>query len=159
MAIYTASYIPVDKCHTLSEFLSVGRSANIISYTKLSFLENNYVVKNILDDYMFELKRSAVDVKLSDEEYTKYRFRPKLLSYDVYDSIEFFYVILKLNNMEDYLLDDEIITVLQNTLDALSLSAVTRFGFEKLIAVLQETLGESFSGQDPGGFLELPSEP
>lgn len=99
MAIYTASYIPVDKCHTLSEFLSVGRSANIISYTKLSFLENNYVVKNILDDYMFELKRSAVDVKLSDEEYTKYRFRPKLLSYDVYDSTEFFYVILKLNNM------------------------------------------------------------
>jgi hypothetical protein len=99
LAIYTASYIPVDKCHTLSEFLSVGRSANIISYTKLSFLENNYVVKNILDDYMFELKRSAVDVKLSDEEYTKYRFRPKLLSYDVYDSTEFFYVILKLNNM------------------------------------------------------------
>ena len=66
---------------------------------KISFLENNYVVKNILDDYMFELKRSAVDVKLSDEEYTKYRFRPKLLSYDVYDSTEFFYVILKLNNM------------------------------------------------------------
>jgi GTP-binding protein HflX len=46
---------------------------------------------------------------------------------------------------------------LANSLDALAVSAVTREGFPELIEEVQRKLQESFTGQDPGGFLDYPA--
>lgn len=45
---------------------------------------------------------------------------------------------------------------LSNSLEALSVSAVTREGFSELVLEIQNRLLESFIGQDPGRFLEFP---
>ena len=48
------------------------------------------------------------------------------------------------------------VKALQNTLGGLAVSATEREGFEELIAEVQKRLLESFRGQDPGRFTELP---
>ena len=93
------------KAHTLSEFLMALSSSTTITYPKLSFVEkrNNieYVVKNVLSDYIYELKQRAATVTLSTQEEIKYFYRPKLLASDLYGSTELYYVILLLNDMCD----------------------------------------------------------
>lgn len=85
--------------HTLSEFIEDGNKSSIITYTKLCFLEDNYVVKNILDDYLYELSYQALSIELSTDEFNKYKYRPKLLSSDVYGTTDLYYMLLKLNNL------------------------------------------------------------
>jgi hypothetical protein len=85
--------------HTLSEYISAGNKSSIITYTKLCFLENNYVVKNIIDDYLYELTYNAVSIELTTDEFNKYKYKPKLLSSDVYGCTDLYYLILKLNNL------------------------------------------------------------
>ncbi len=48
---------------------------------------------------------------------------------------------------------------LQASLEALAVSSQTRAGFPELITAVQQSLLESFSGRDPGRFLEFPSVP
>ena len=50
------------------------------------------------------------------------------------------------------------VNALTNSLNALAVSALTRIGLQELILRVQEELSLSFKGQDPGGFIELPSE-
>lgn len=89
--------------HTINQFITVGRSASNLTYTKLCLQETHdniqYVVKNILDDYVTELKALALKVKLSDKEKIHYQFNPKLMAYDVYGSTVFYPFILKVNDM------------------------------------------------------------
>lgn len=104
--------------HKLSEFISMGKQVNAISYTKLSFSELNgnirYPIKNVLDDYKYELKALSLKCTLSDKEYQKYRYNPKRLSYDIYGSTEYYYIILFLNdicNIKDF--DTKIVYMLK----------------------------------------------
>lgn len=91
--------------HTLSEFLSAMASSSVISYTKLSFIEKRdgieYTVKNVLSDYIYELKQRALVITLDEQQELKYFYRPKLLSSDTYGSTELYYAILLLNDMCD----------------------------------------------------------
>ena len=50
---------------------------------------------------MTEIKEVAVKVKLSTEEYLKYRYKPKLLCRDIYGNGEVYFVILLLNGRID----------------------------------------------------------
>lgn len=89
--------------YTLSDFIRVGRHAPTISYTDLSYRETHdnisYVVKNVLNDYLPELKGMAKKILLSDKEYEKYKYKPKLLSYDIYGTTEYYIYILMVNDM------------------------------------------------------------
>ena len=49
--------------------------------------------------YMPELKDIKIKVTLSNEEYFKYRFNPKLLSYDIYGTTELWFLILEANEL------------------------------------------------------------
>ena len=48
---------------------------------------------------MDEIMERTVDYEFSDLEYIKYRYKPKLLAYDIYDTTELFFVILAINGM------------------------------------------------------------
>ena len=57
------------------------------------------VVNLITDDYFDEFKKASVRVELTEDEILKYKYRPKLLSYDIYDNAELYYIILRLNDL------------------------------------------------------------
>lgn len=87
---------------TIQEFINSAPS-NSITYESTSFLEKfstlTLVSYNIFNDYLDEMLELSVSVTLSDEEYNRYVYRPKLLAYDVYGSTEIYFLILMLNNI------------------------------------------------------------
>ncbi len=91
--------------YTLSRFISAGKSNQIIKYSDFCFKERlgyiDFVTKNILRDYIPDLKEYCVKVTLSSEEQQKYQYNPKKLAGDIYGYTDLYYVILMLNGMID----------------------------------------------------------
>lgn len=88
--------------YTIEQF--IASNSNItISYEKLSLIEKinsvYMVTYNLLNDYKKELDDLAVTVSLSDTDYLRYAYKPKLLAYDIYGSTELYFIILFINNM------------------------------------------------------------
>ena len=106
MAVYLNSVKSPSESHTLKEFITTGKSSSSkVSYRDLSYIENRdnmeFVVKNTLSDYLYELKKMAYNVTLTDDDYTKYRYNPKRLAYDLYGTTLVYYIILLMNDMCD----------------------------------------------------------
>lgn len=103
MAIYNEFTSKTTNSHTLSEFIDIGNNNHEINYLDITFNENRdgleFVVKVLLDDYVDDLLDMTVDVDVTSEEVQRYKYNPKMLSYDLYGSTAFFYVILRLNNL------------------------------------------------------------
>lgn len=55
---------------------------------------NNLVIK-----YMPELKEIKIKITLSNEEYAKYKYNPKYLSFDIYGTTELWFLILEANEL------------------------------------------------------------
>ena len=91
------------RAYKLSHFIKMGRQAPTINYTDLSYRETygnvSYVIKNVINDYLPELKQLSYKILLSDSEYEKYKYKPKLLSYDVYGNTEYYIYILLVNDI------------------------------------------------------------
>ena len=89
--------------HTLEEFITAGDNSTIPTYDSWCFLDsyNNikFTVKNVLDDYLVELKKLSTNVYLTDADLSKYNYKPKLLCADVYGTTDLFYIILLLNGI------------------------------------------------------------
>ena len=60
-----------------------------------------FVVKNTLSDFIYELKQMSIKVTLNDDEIRKYRYNPKMLSFDLYGTTRLYYVILLMNDLCD----------------------------------------------------------
>jgi len=54
---------------------------------------------NLLVKYMPELKTLKTKITFTNDEYRKYRFNPKVLSYDLYGTTEFWFLILDINEL------------------------------------------------------------
>lgn len=96
--------------HSLDEFLEAGSVSGVPTYDYWSYIEsyNNieFVVHNVLSDYIPELKRLSTNVYLTDKEMQKYNYKPKLLSADVYGTTHFHYLIMMINgicNVKEFL--------------------------------------------------------
>ena len=96
--------------HSLEEFIEAGAVSGIPTYDYWSYIEsyNNieFVVHNVLSDYIPELKRLSTNVYLTDKEMQKYNYKPKLLSADVYGTTHFHYLIMMINgicNVKEFL--------------------------------------------------------
>lgn len=91
-----------EQTNSMSEFISIGRSANY-TYTNFSILEKlngqPFPVENVLDDYIDEILSVARVITMTDKELSKYKYRPKILSYDLYGTTELDFLILRLNGM------------------------------------------------------------
>ena len=54
---------------------------------------------NLFEKYYDILLDNTVTVVLTEDEYLKYRFKPKLLSKDLYGSKDLYYLLIRLNNI------------------------------------------------------------
>lgn len=91
-----------ERTATIEDFINSAPS-NSISYDITSFLQKlthiTMVSYNVFNDYIDELLELSVTVTLSDQEFNRYQFRPKLLAYDIYGSTEVYFLIMILNNI------------------------------------------------------------
>lgn len=90
---------------TVEDYIKSGRDV-ALSYKSFSFLEaisNGTIasVHDVVNDYIDELRQLSVPVKLTDEQYRKYVYKPKLLCYDTYGNAELYFIILLINDMAD----------------------------------------------------------
>ena len=90
--------------YTLDDFVAM-QIVDDMTYYNFSILEVidkvEHLSINLIEEYLDELKQIAVSVKLSDEEFNKYKYNPDLLAYDLYKSVQLDFVILLLNDMYD----------------------------------------------------------
>ena len=66
-----------------------------------SIVDNTIVYSsdNVVYGYLNEIKEKAQEYTISEEEYMKYKFRPKLLAYNIYGYTELYFIILAINDM------------------------------------------------------------
>lgn len=102
--MYVVNNYSVETTPTLDRFID-AKPINQISFYYLSLnnkdTSNNieYCSHNILDDYLDDIKEVAQRVTLSEEEYIKFRFKPKLLANYLYGNSELYFIILLINDM------------------------------------------------------------
>lgn len=92
--------------YSIEEFIAAGEAVTL-SYNNLSFLETlstgniDVPIFNVIDDYLPELKKIALDITLTDLEFAKYIYKPKLLAHDLYKNGELYFIILAINGICD----------------------------------------------------------
>lgn len=98
----------VEETYTVEDFIELGKDIDDIQYSKLAIfskpsddVENPllYPEHNVIYDYQEEFKKLSLDVEMTEEEFNKYRFKPKLLAYDLYGSTELYFALLWTNGM------------------------------------------------------------
>lgn len=106
-----------NKTSTVEEFITF-KDTESVSYNNLSFRERydniSFPIKNIVDDYFDELMELTTEVTLTESEYLKYRYKPRLLANDVYSNPDLDFIILAINNicnMKDF--DSQVINLIK----------------------------------------------
>lgn len=121
------SYSRIKDLITFGENLSLSHEK--LHFQKMMKLKNGNKIKinysGVFDRYFHLIKEKALYITLTNEEFAKYKFQPKLLCYDVYGDIELAPLILRINNMlsvtdftrqELYLFKNDIYTLLNEIL-------------------------------------------
>ena len=97
-----------EKSYTIEQFITF-KDDDTARYNNLSLRDKYdniiYPIKNIIDDYTDELNELLVDVVMSESEFLRYRYRPKLLAFDIYGNAELDFLILAMNgvcNMKEF---------------------------------------------------------
>ena len=118
--------------HSLQEFIDAGTNSGVPTYDFWSYKElyNNieFIIKNVLHDYLFELRNLCTNVYLTDKELKKYNYNPKLLSADVYGTTELHYMILMFNgicNVKEFVNINPIKMIRKDDLNAYITNLVT----------------------------------
>lgn len=90
--------------YTLQDFINM-RNIDDMTYYNFSILEVingvQHLNHNLVEDYLPHLLSTCETVPLSDTEYKRYKYRPDLLAYDLYGSVQLDFVLLLLNDMID----------------------------------------------------------
>ena len=90
--------------YTLDMFIAM-KPKDDITYYNFSILEVidgvQHLDRNLLEDYIEDLNQLSVDVVLSQDELTKYKYAPDLLAFDIYGSTQLDFMIMLLNDMID----------------------------------------------------------
>lgn len=94
-----------ENTYTLSDFVEAGKGDQT-TYENFSILHYNqkttYAEQNIMDYYLKELKEQSIVIDtVTNEEIVRYRYKPDLLSYDVYGTTQLDWVILLCNGIID----------------------------------------------------------
>ena len=95
----------LDKAYTLKQFIQL-RSSNEITYSDLCIfsrsITNNdliYGISNLFNEYLDFIKPYAKILKLTDAEKIKYKYKPKLMAFEIYENTECDWILLALNGM------------------------------------------------------------
>lgn len=119
--IYSNTTSQTHNSHTIQEFINLGRqNKDWLGYYDLSYIETRdnieYVIKNAVDDYYIELEELAKEIQFADWAVIKYRFNPKKLSFDLYNTTRLWHMILRINglaNVHDFNLESHRIKLLE----------------------------------------------
>ena len=100
---YSYDYQKPELTHTLDQFIAC-QSDTAFCYNNLSFIDQidniKYNIYNVASDYIEEIiENYCKTIVLTDDQLAKYKYRPKLLCYDIYGSQEIYYLILIINDM------------------------------------------------------------
>lgn len=103
MLEHSYSYQQPENTYTLDQFIAC-QSDTDFCYNNLSFIDQidniKYNTYNIISDYIDEIiDNYCVDIELTSDQLAKYKYRPKLLCYDIYGSQELYYLILIINDI------------------------------------------------------------
>lgn len=80
---------------------NIYQNEDILHYEK-SEMKINLYDNILLTKYFEKIKQTCTTKTLSREEQFKYNYRPELLSSEIYDTPDLWYLILKCNNCEDF---------------------------------------------------------
>lgn len=104
------------RTYTLDQFINT-KSIDTITYSNFSVLNRSidhpelvYSIDNLIYQYMDELKDKRRVCTFTIDQKLQYMYKPKLLAYDIYGSIETYFVILALNgtcNIKDFDLEEQ----------------------------------------------------
>lgn len=90
------------RAYTVEQFIELS-SNKVISYESLSLVEKidniTTITYNLLNDYKEEFEELTISINMTDSEFLRYQFKPKLLAYDIYGDPELYFIILFLNNI------------------------------------------------------------
>ena len=89
----------MENIYSIEEILKHCKSTDTLKFNDFCKYDNNILNYNALYDYLDVLIKNSVIVSLSDKEYYKYLYKPRLLSFDLYGDTEYFYIFLILNNI------------------------------------------------------------
>lgn len=91
--------------NTIPIQINEGKSLNIsnerLHSHQVLAIGNDKLVINFfsrLSDYLIPIKNSIIQITFTDDQYRRYKFRPKTLSDDLYGTIELATAIMSLNN-------------------------------------------------------------
>jgi len=88
---------------TIDDFIKIS-TENFVQFQNSSYFKviNGEILEdsNIFRDRYFNKIMEFTSIRiLNDSDINKYRFRPKRLSSDMYNTVDFWYILLMINNM------------------------------------------------------------
>jgi hypothetical protein len=90
--------------YTLDDFIQMKISDDM-TYYNFSILQVidgiEHLDHNLIEDYLPELKSVCLTITLNPQEFTRYKYNPDLLAYDVYGSVQLDFILLLLNDTID----------------------------------------------------------
>jgi hypothetical protein len=104
MANTSYEYQKPQNTYTIDQYINC-KSDTLMCYYNTSFIDVvdnlSYSTYNVVSDYLDELRSSdyCVTIELTDEQLMKYKYRPKLLCYDIYGNTELHFIIMLINDM------------------------------------------------------------
>jgi len=117
--------VKVKDTTTVELLISVGKVGNDPNYNKFSYKTNLkledgtnavFPLYNVIWDYQEDMMKDAYTTRLTDNEFQRYKYKPKLLAADLYGNPEVYYIILILNDMmEEGEFDSRIIKLLSRS--------------------------------------------
>lgn len=92
---------------TVEEVIKIGKNKNInhanihfkAGYVGEDGIRRIYNMASVVDLYRDILLSNMIEIELSDVEMVDYRFRPRSYCYDMYNDVELWSILLRLNNM------------------------------------------------------------
>lgn len=99
------NYQKPQNTYTIDQFIAC-QSDTSICYNNLSFIDEHDNIKyntyNVLSNYIDEIRENyCIPIKLDTDQLFKYKYKPKLLCYDIYGSSEVAFIIMIINDMCD----------------------------------------------------------
>lgn len=99
------NYNKPQNTYTIDQFIQCQSDTNVC-YNNLSFIDQRNSIKyntyNVLSDYLDEIKENyCLKIKLDKDNMFKYKYRPKLLCYDIYGEGELAFIIMIINDICD----------------------------------------------------------
>ena len=99
------NYNKPQNTYTIDQFIQCQSDTNVC-YNNLSFIDQyaniQFNTYNVLSDYLDEIRENyCLKIKLDKDNMFKYKYRPKLLCYDIYGDGELAFIIMIINDICD----------------------------------------------------------